>query len=592
MSSQAIPAKPKAQTTNSDPKLTVLAPYLVAILAQLPLLFLYFKSLWVYKPHYQFIPFAIAVVAYLAWSRWPRDSKMPFHRSVLSDSFLVFGLLVGLTNCLFLEPWLAAFSCLLLATSLFARTYDVESGKSLIALSLPLLVCLVPPKRGDMWIITKLQRISANFTSQLLDVVGYGHHMPGTVIKAPGTDGFGIAEACSGVQSFFTLLFVAIVFSVWNRRPWFRSFMLMASTIFWAILMNTIRIFAIPMSDRIFGWDLSSGVAHMLLGYTTLAIGILLLFSTDQFLIFLLGGVEADSGESSGLTRAIARGWNRFVAGTEDEDSSNRRSNRRKNVSSLSKSLILGVAVLMLLGGAWQLIDVGRSLFTTSKKVKFFESMISQPYERNDLPDSIDGWALDVDQPYIPESRESGNDLGLRSDTWIYTAPRQFQMLMSLDQTFPGWHELTICYQNQGWKLESRVKRKASLATDPSKTWNYIEAEFSKNTGERGYLVFSLFDAFGAPYDPPEKWETVDFFLSRLRNRLSQRIRAQLFRGETFQAQAFVATFGPLTDVQKEQITSRYIKLREPLRRKFMERQKIDVESPKTDSTNSSTSGE
>lgn len=577
--------------------MSILAPYIITIVAQLPLLFLYFKSLWNYKPHYQFIPFAVGVVVYLAWARWPRESRMPFHRSRLSDSLLILGVLIGLVNCLFIEPWLAAVSCLILATSLFARTFDSHSGRSLIALSLPLLVCIVPPKRGDMWIITKLQRISAHFTSQLLDVVRYGHHMPGTVVKAPGTEGFGIAEACSGVQSFFTLLFVAVVFSVWNRRPWFRSSVLVLSTVFWAILMNTIRIFSIPIAERFAEIDLSSGLSHMLLGYLTLALGILLLFSTDQFLMFLFGPVDSDGAvEGRGLARFISSGWNRTIAGVDDDGERQRKG--RKRISPITSRLILGVAGVMLLGGLWQFVDVGRSLFTSAQKVQFFQSIISHPGAREDLPPEIGGWKLSDTTPYQSENREAGNDLGLHSDTWVYVAPRQFPVIVSLDQTFPGWHELTICYQNQGWKLETRHKRTVPLASNPDENWAYIEAEFSKPTGEKAFLVFSLFDAFGQPYDPPKEWATIDFYMSRIRNRLSQRVRAQLFRGETFQTQAFVSTFRELSDTQKEQVAERYLLLREQMRLKFMERRELDgnsadgAKNSADGAKNSETSGE
>ncbi len=580
MSSSALPSKDLLKSSDSENNglFSVLAPYLVAIVAQIPLLFLYLKSLWNYKPHYQFIPFAIGVVIYLAWARWPRESQRPFHRSLLSDGLLVAGLLFGLTNCLFIEPWLAAVSCFLLTASLFARTFDSHTGKSLVALSLPLLVCIVPPKRGDMWIITRLQQISAQFTSQLLDVVGYGHHMPGTVVKAPGTEGFGIAEACSGVQSFFTLLFVAIVFSVWNRRPWFRTSVLAISAVFWAILMNTIRIFAIPIADRMLKLDLSTGVSHMFLGYTTLAIGVLLLLSTDQFLLFLFGPVDPDAAEGNGLSRFISRTWNRNIAGVEEDGGTPKQQTSRKKISAASGMLILIMGGLMILGGIWQFIDVGRSLFSGVQRVQFFQSIISHPCEREDLPQQIDGWELSVKTPYRSEEREHGNDLGLHSDVWNYIAPRQFPMIVSMDQTFPGWHELTICYQNQGWKLDSRKKKVVASIDNPDLQWAYVEAEFSKNTGEKSFLVFSLFDAFGEPCDPPEKWELIDFLLSRIRNRLSQRVRAQLFRGETFQTQAFVTSFVALSDKQKEQISDRYLQLRERLRAKFIERRMLTTD--------------
>ncbi len=564
----------------------VVVPYLIAIGAQIPLLFLYFRSLWTFKPHYQFIPFAVGVVAFLAWQRWPRESRLPYQSSTTSDVLLVVGLLFGLVNCLFLEPWLAAVSCFLLAASLFARTYDAETGKTLFALSLPLLVCIVPPKRGDMWIITKLQRISANFTSQLLDVVNYGHHMPGTVINAPNGKGFGIAEACSGVQSFFTLLFVAVVFTVWNRRPWFRTTLLMGSAVFWAIFMNTVRIFMIPMADRVLGVDLSKGVLHMLLGYSTLAIGILLLFSTDQFLLFVFGPVDADATDSRGLGKMITKSWNKFISGVKDESESEKRKKRsRSKISVPSKFLILGAAGLLLVGGLWQLTGVGRSLFSTPEKVIFFgDAIITQPLAREDLPEKIGNWQLlEGEKGYDFTDRESGNDLGLHSDHWIYASPNRFPVTVSLDQTFPGWHELTICYQNQGWKLKSRTKKTAKIVgTD--EPWSYIEAEFEQKTGEKGFLLFSLFDVFGGGYEGPGSWDLLDYLASRVKNRLSQSIRAQLFRGETFQTQAFVETYRDLSPEERKEVVDNYLKLREQMRTKFIERRGLSSDPATEDS--------
>ena len=581
MSETTLPQPTVQSSAQSNSFVSVLGPYLLAIAAQLPLVTLYLRRLWTFKPHYQFFPFAIGVVIFLAVKRWPRDARLPFQSSKLSDTLLVLGLLVGLTNCLFIEPLVAAVSCVILAASLFARTYDSETGKTLFALSLPLIVCLTPAKRGDMWIITKLQRISANFTSQLLDLVGYGHHNAGTVINAPGGKAFGIAEACSGVQSFFTLLFVAAVFAVWNRRPWFRASLLMASAVFWAIFMNTIRIFMIPMADKIAEIDLSEGVPHMLLGYTTLAVGILLLFSTDQFLQFLFGPVDKESSESRGLGNWISKTWNKVISGAEDDSEKEKRKKRsRKQVSSLSRNLILTVAGIMLLSGIWQLFSVGQSYFSLTKGTSFFQSIITQPLKREDLAATVGNWRLlEGEKGFTVTNRESGNDMGLHSDRWAYVSPNRFPVHVSLDQTFPGWHELTICYQNQDWKLKSRRKKTASMGDDESQQWSYIEAEFEKETGEQGYLVFSLFDVFGGAYDGPGSWDTIDYITSRVRNRLSQRIRAQLFRGETFQTQAFVETYRKLTEEEKNEVTENYLILREQMRQKFIERRGLTEES-------------
>jgi len=321
---------------------SIALPYAVAIAAQLPMLLLYARNLHLDKPHYQTFPIAVLATLLIAWSRWPKEAKMPFHRSVASDVLLVLGLMFGIACVLFKFPSAAAASVMLLITSLLARTVDKETLKSLWPASLPMFVFLSLPGGYDVTLITTLQRYSAVCTSRLLDLAGLGHHMDGTVIDVPGRESYGIEQACSGVQSFFTLLFIAVVFIVVFRRPLFRSIILIASAVFWALFMNTVRIFLIPIADQI-DFNLAHGFPHAMLGWCTLIVGALLLLSTDQFLLFLFGPVDTEIGRSGPFGRFITKFWNSLVAGsalTNDEAGRRRKkSKRRKTITQAGRSI-------------------------------------------------------------------------------------------------------------------------------------------------------------------------------------------------------------------------------------------------------------
>ncbi len=569
---------------------SILIPYIVAIVAQLPMLFLYAKDLWTSRPHYSFFPFAILATVILAWMRWPREKKMPFHQSTWSSILLFMGLGAGIAGVIFVEPWFAAFSVMLIISSLLARTADADFDKSLWSCSFPLFVGLVLPFGWDYRLITQLQRISANLTSGMLDLIGLGHHMTGTVIQVPGQEPYGIEQACSGVQSFFTLLFFAVVFIVLNRRPLFRAVALIGAAVFWAVFVNTVRIFMIPVADVKLGLDLVHGVSHDILGYTVLALGIFLLFSTDQFMVFLFGAVDPETGRSGPFGRLITWMWNGMLAGkTEEGETTHRKKSGRKAVSRFSQTFIWAAAGLLLLCGLWGLVDVYRSMSQPQNlNVRFFDADVTLPFEETDMPTEIEDWKL-MEGGYFSEIRNSGSDLGQRSDVWQFRAPRCIAAA-SMDQTFPGWHELTTCYKNIGWELipGSRQLRRAETL-DGSQQWDYIEAEFRKETGERGFLVFSHFDAFGVPFEAPKEWGSLNSFFIRAQNRLSSRIRSRLFRGESYQTQVFVRSFGPFDEALKEEITSRYLIIRDQLRQKFLEKQGAEGTAPanvQTDAAN------
>jgi exosortase len=556
-----------------------LLPYIIAIVAQLPMLSLYFRNLWT-RPHYRFFPFAILAVVVIAWSRWPSEERMPYFRSWWSNLLMLMGLGAGLFGLLFMEPAFAALSVFLLVASMLAMVVDPETGKGMWTVSLPLFVAMLLPFGWDTALITKLQRVSAVFTSRILDLIGYGHYMPGTTIEIPGKGSYGIEEACSGVQSFFTLLFVAIVFIVWNRRPLFRSVLLIVAAVFWAIFMNTVRILAIPVVDRTLGVDLAHGISHDILGWSVMTLGILLLFSTDQFLLFMFGPVETETGRSGPMGNFITEIWNGLIAGDVTDEAKKKRRGR-KPVSTFGKGLMWTTAVIMVVCGVLQLNDVRRSYSEASKlKVRFFDTNVVLPYEEADLPKELDGWTL---VGYKAQDRRGGSDLGQRSDSWNYQNSR-YLVDVSMDQTFPGWHELTTCYVNQGWILTERKKENIEVEIDGQKVnWPYIEARLEKKTGEHGYLLFSHFDAFGMPVDAPAEWGTVNSFLIRAKNRLPYRIRASLFRAEAYQVQVFVPSFGEIDDDTKREITDHYLKIRQLMLERYESRRQStesDTASP------------
>ena len=118
------------------------------------------------------------------------------------------------------------------------------------------------------------------------------------------------------------------------------------------------------------------------------------------------------------------------------------------------------------------------------------------------MPLTLDEWNR---VNYDSDTRSRGSDLGEQSDSWVYqSAKSRFLAYASFDQAFPGWHELTTCYGNDGWELKRRDRRGGgdeveSNIPDEVNEWPYVEAYFEKPTGEKGYLLFSLCLLYTSP---------------------------------------------------------------------------------------------
>ena len=610
----------------------VLAAYAVAILSQFPMLYLYAKRL-ISEPHYHSVLFAIAATIVIALVRWPWNRAVQLQKSATSNTLLVLALLAVTFSILFVQPWMSALSAMLIVTSFLARVPGSETnGGSLWYVSLPLYVFLYLPFGMDRNLVTTLQVYSANYTSRLLDLLNVGHHMSGTVLNVPNMDQFGIEQACSGVQSFFTLVSVAVVYSVWNRQVkapekgiailsflialifllirtipkaifavdmpvfWsvllfllaislmlyafigFRTTLLVMSAVFWAIFMNTIRIMAIPVSMKFFEFDLAHGNAHTLLGYASLIVGITLILSTDQLILFFFGPVE-DAEESGRFGRVIGKMWNGLIPDSSKQATSSRGRSKRSRQPvppSVQKALWVFASV-MLFAGVWQLWDVRQCVLQADKKlsVRVFDGDVTVPFSEGDIPQEIENWTR---ISFKTNQRNAGSDFGERSDVWQYKAPSCYATA-SLDQTFPGWHELTTCYTNTGWKIIDRkaLTRAQALGRKSSDDsggddWDMIEVTMQKPTGERGYLLFSHFDSFGQGLAVPKSWNTINGFFTRMINRLSHRIRATLVQSEAYQIQVFLNSYSDFNPTVITEARQRYVRIRDEVRKQFLDK--------------------
>ena len=566
--SESVAVSSGNQTENSEKsqKLThwrwLLAAYLVAIVSQFPLYGIYLKNLYG-KEHYQFFPFVFVAMGVLIYSRWPRNEG-PFIKSWTSCILFLIGLGLGFAATLFVDPQIAAWSVSILSASFLARVYSEFNGKSLIAISILLFVILKPPIIGDQYAINRLQTVSSNVTSMMLDLMDYKHHLAGNQIDLPNGGLYGVEEGCSGIQSFYTLLFCTSVFILLMRRPFVRAVALLISAGLWAILLNTVRIIVIATTGEMFGVNsgvnLAEGWQHDVLGYTTLTLAVLCVVSTDQLLFFLFGPIDMAFVDTGNRTKKMfASIWNRVMAGGESD-----RNDRKGTIKSplrIERIIAMSGAVLIGLLFFVQVSDVSR-LLTQKKRVSFFANDVVYPLNQSSMPQNLATWTA---KEYQIEERSSTSDLGLRSDLWIYNSDSG-QALVALDQPFPGWHELTTCYKGQGWKMVYRKKKSAKILNSETE-WPYIEAMFSKSSGEYGYLLFSHFDVQGVPFEAPVG--SFSAFMTRVKNRMSHRVRARLFRGEAYQTQVFVRYGAEPTEEIKADVLDNYLIARELMRQQF-----------------------
>lgn len=276
------------------------SPFFLATLllsvAYAPVLLVYLKQLWS-REYYQFFPFSFVTVLWFAATRAARepDFSGATPRQAGRWAVLVTAVMLTVIGVIQGSPWLCYAGYVLHLAMLLELWQEEGSVRRLGYIVLPVLLTVRPPLNLDETAIQKLQMITSQFASKFLNALGIDHILSGNIIQPMRGPALLVEEACSGVQSLFTVMFIASFIGVARQYSVVRSLILISTGVFWALLMNICRVLAIAIAQTQFAVDLTSGWKHDAVGYAALLLAIPLLMSTDRFIGFLFGGIPDDS---------------------------------------------------------------------------------------------------------------------------------------------------------------------------------------------------------------------------------------------------------------------------------------------------------
>ncbi|EMI24740.1 exosortase U [Rhodopirellula europaea] len=493
----------------------------VALLAAcIPMLVIYFSRMW-RLDHYQYFPFAIGAVAWLAWSRSDRYFYAP---SRISSLLLIsVGVLAMIGSWSLRSPWMMsiAFVCYAAAClSVMRGPHD----KSLLILALPLLLLIRLPLGYDQLLVIQLQHLTTMMSSLLLDVLSIPHAVTRNVIELPSRELF-VAEACSGIQSVFTMAFLSTLIVAINRRKlWLAPFYLFIALIL-AAGGNVLRVTMVAVADQWMSLDLASGWAHDILGYTTLAISAFFLWSFDGMIMTLMHVTGTTSDEQP--DNPVLHLWNWFVDDGQNVDAVGEyyRSESIFIENKLNLSLSqtchkppplngklfvftagLFGAVLLTISTAFAM-QVRSVAIESGARGRFTDYLILKSPDDH-VRSAGNSYSLFSHHEY----RENENPLlGRNADTWEFHAAIGLTSIdgkLVASQTFRGWHELCLCYEAQDWSLLHRFSSNAEQTErDETTTPNipFAFGLFGRENGSRGHLWYTAITQSGDLVHPPER---------------------------------------------------------------------------------------
>ncbi len=440
---------------------------------------------------YHYLPALFLAVALLVWQRWDRVCHTPSGWGAWW--FLTAGAVLLVLGYLSGSSWLGAVSFVSFLAA-WMSTHRTIDGSSLFHLWPPALMLIPLPLGFDASLTHWMQLWSSRVSSYALDFLEVPHALFGNVLRLSSGTLF-VEEACSGVQSLYTVVFVGIlVVSIFRRSIWLLPFYLGAA-IFWAGAMNVARILAIAYSQHHFNFDLAHGWPHAMLGYVCLAGACLLLLSTDRLLRVLAFPIESNS-RTGFEQNPVVHGWNRSFA-----QSDSRVLTVSSSFSPMSPWVARGLMAFCVIAFAAHLLR-----FTPRASAEVERGVQTRlPQVPANLGPLIPGFIQ-----YAHETVEGNinQPMGEYADVW----KGEYQgipVTPALSQPYPEWHDLCVCYTGAGLNLNDRQVVKAE------DEWNYVAARFISSEGAVSYLWFSAFDFLKNPVNAPDSG-VLTRWLSRL----------------------------------------------------------------------------
>jgi exosortase len=509
------------------------------LLAPVPLLYIYYLSLWQIE-QYRYFPVLFLAIGLLFWERWDRQLRGP--HGWLSVAGLSTGVFAFLVAIAFWSPWIANLGWLLICL-IFLRSQRSSSGslESLVTIWPPMLLLVRLPLNLDQRLTSSLQALTSRISSHVLDRLEVTHTRTGNIFDMSGGRLF-VEDACSGVQSLFSLLFIAFFLVAWMRRSSILLPIYALVGIFWAAVMNVVRVVVIALAQEWYALDFAHGWKHELLGYACLALAGLMLFSTDRFLRVWFYPLPSDVMVSATFN-PLAALWNWFFDPLTRKVIGNKSDN-----SSLSFLPVLALSISTILIGAQFAF---RPASVAASPTVVAKDLLWEP--------GADVFGVKVGSGNVVgfESVRGGNniELGFNSDIWNLDIDG-VRARVAVSQPYNEFHELCVCYEANGWKQNDRT-----IVSDSGSNWAYVTARFVAPDGRYGSLVFSGLSVHGEPINP------TDVSLSNL---FSARVRQTSSTYSNLMVQIWATSGTPFSPDQVAALVKSHLEAREIVRSRLV----------------------
>jgi exosortase len=531
--------------------------WVALLIVSIPMMIPYLSHLWSIDS-YRFFPFAFLAVGALIYARWDREFHAP--RGWGGWLTIALGLMCITLGVLLPTKWLAAVGFVAFCGALLASMRG-PADRSLVGLVLPLVLLIRLPLGYDQLLVIQLQSITSGLASVFLDLLAIPHAVANNVITLATRELF-VAEACSGIQSVFTLTFIATLLVIVHRRPLWLTPVYIVIAILLAVAANTARVTTVAVGEAWFALDWATGWQHELVGYIALALATLFLLSFDQLITGMLHPIDPHN-DVEYEENPLIRLWNYMIDGRQFLPADGETVTTVAGGSGAVAARLQSFLPLAWTRRIFYVLVAVATLGTVTQAVNMQRPrLITRPKELIFSPGAelFDGRLASIRVTGHQQMRGNTDPrLGENADIWTCQIDgTNVESEFVLSQPYRGWHELCICYEASNWMVLNREVQGSNSETGTEHPFEPLAvARFKRDDGVYAYLIYSGFDPSGDVIVPPER-----------PGRLGTRFRDYLYGGDQFERdnvmmlQLFVVVPNKLHPDLLDSLTSDFVELR------------------------------
>jgi exosortase len=212
----------------------------------------------------------IPAAAYIVWTKRARLAQIQPAPSIWSIPLLLWGAAQASLGIAAHWVWIGRTALLVSLVGCLVAVYGFEMVRAL-AYPLSILILMIAPPSFLLERLTlNLQLLASGLGESCLAALGYSVMREGNILELAGAK-LSVAEACSGIRSLFSILFVCAVYNYFFVHGHLMRTLLFVMAVPVAILGNVGRIVASGVASQ-YNQELLHGAAHEAFGYVSVTV--------------------------------------------------------------------------------------------------------------------------------------------------------------------------------------------------------------------------------------------------------------------------------------------------------------------------------